>query len=141
MTGYTGRTPQDLLTLAEERNALLIDIRLSAASRVPVWRLSEMQEFFKRRYVHLPALGNLNYKSGDPDRIVIKDFALGLSRLRNLLKSHNLILLCVCRSAESCHRMVIKQKLAQYDLIAEEIVRDDAKKKDDCDDLQMSLFG
>lgn len=137
-TGYTSRQPEELLALAVKLNAVIADVRFSAASRVPKWRKTEMSEFFGDIYRHVPQLGNRNYKSGDLSKAEIEDFPKGLKFIRELLKKSNVILLCACRRQEACHRHLLKQLLAEYELFTEEICWSEAQDSDA--DKQLLLF-
>ncbi|MCZ7547383.1 MAG: DUF488 family protein [Anaerolineae bacterium] len=52
----------ELVALAHELDALVVDVRLAPRSRVREWNQSVMAEALGDRYLHVGAVGNLNYK-------------------------------------------------------------------------------
>jgi uncharacterized protein (DUF488 family) len=62
--GYSGRRPDQLRTLAERLRSVVVDIRFSPRSRIPPWTDGRLRKVLGKRYRHLPALGNRNYKGG-----------------------------------------------------------------------------
>jgi uncharacterized protein (DUF488 family) len=109
-TGYTGKKPGDLLALARDNNAAIVDIRKSASSRVPCWRGPDLASLLGELYVHVPQLGNNNYKSGGD--IQIADIEGGVRLVLDIEKPV-VILLCACERAESCHRSVVAEALRE----------------------------
>lgn len=106
-TGYTGQHFDALRPLLDRLGALLFDIRLSPRSRVPHWRGEALQRLLGESYRHLPALGNLNYKT--EGEICIADLNFGIQEiLRTGLPA---VLLCACAKSESCHRRVVAREL------------------------------
>lgn len=113
--GYSGLSAEDLREYAEQKNAIIVDTRLKPLSRIPDWRKSTMiARFYDNgfsRYTHIDELGNLNYKGGP---IEIKDLEAGLPKVKALLDAgFVVILLCVCRDVERCHRSVVAAALAE----------------------------
>ncbi len=107
--GYTGLKIGSLTRLALSRDLLVVDVRLSPRSRVPVWSQNNLAGVLGKRYVHLPELGNLNFKGGP---IQIKDLKAGVRKLRAALEGHRgAILLCVCEQHATCHRRVVFETL------------------------------
>src|SRR5262245_8952394 len=78
----------------------------------PEWRRAYLQQTFGAQYIHLPALGNRNYRStGGP--IVLADYPTGLQQARTLLSQWPaLILLCTCSTLAACHRLLVAAHLA-----------------------------
>lgn len=109
-TGYTGKKPGDLLALARDNNAVIVDIRKSASSRVPCWRGPELASLLGERYVHAPQLGNNNYKAGGD--IQIADIEGGVRAVLAIEKPA-VILLCACERADICHRSVVAEALRE----------------------------
>ena len=101
--GYVGRKPEELKKLAEELDAIVLDIRFSPLSRIPHWNGEALSKLLRLRYRHVPSLGNLNYKNGGP--IMIADYRLGRETI--IQQSRNVILMCVCKSLGLCHRRVV----------------------------------
>jgi uncharacterized protein (DUF736 family) len=118
--GYGGQSLPNLARIAAEMEAMVLDIRLSAASYNPQWRKAAMQAALGARYVHLPALGNRNYKTGGPIRLDDPD--RGLRFARKMLALGPVILLCGCRSATECHRSTVAQLLAAEGVPTRELV-------------------
>lgn len=102
--GYTGGKIEDLKAYAAA-GALILDIRLSPNSRCPTWRQANLRRELGTGYAHEEALGNVNYKTGEP--IEIKDMDAGLSRLENLLHLQPVVLLCGCAGPLGCHRSIV----------------------------------
>ncbi len=86
--------------------AYLVDIRLSPRSRMPAFNQNALQARFQKRYIHMPDLGNVNYRNGEP--IKIAHPGRGISRLVNgLNQGYTLILMCGCKDYSSCHRHTV----------------------------------
>lgn len=109
--GYQASTPEDLKTYVDELGALLVDIRYSPYSRDARWTQKALIELLGNRYLWLQDLGNLNYKRGGPIQLVHP--ANGAARLRPILEQQSILLLCACRSLETCHRKVAAEYLSQ----------------------------
>jgi uncharacterized protein (DUF488 family) len=59
--GYGAGWSRDSLgRVMEAAGAVLVDIRQAPWSRSPQWQKPALAGMFAERYVHLPALGNLN---------------------------------------------------------------------------------
>lgn len=112
--GYTGIRPDDLLRTARALGALVADIRLSPRSRNPLWNQKKLQETLGERYVYLPDLGNLNYKGGYGQGIVIADMDSGASRLEAILQRQPVIILCACADYRTCHRKTVADYMATW---------------------------
>lgn len=109
-TGYTGKKPGDLLALATDNDAVIVDIRKSANSRVPRWREQELGELLGDRYRHVPQFGNNNYKSGGP--VVIADIEAG-TQIVLAITNPAIIMLCACESDEHCHRKAVAERFRE----------------------------
>ena len=115
--GYSGRTPHELQTLAEQLNAVVVDIRFSPRSRSPDWSGGRLQKLLGDRYHHLPALGNRNYKGGPVEFV---DLETGVVEVGQLLRQQPVILLCVCADVQRCHRLAAAEAIAaRYGVIVE----------------------
>lgn len=111
--GYTSLAPEDLLDTAERLHALIVDVRLKPWSKwAEKWNKPNLIESWKDRYLHIEALGNLNYK-GDMGKgvIMLKDVEEGTLRLAVLLKTQPLMILCACKDHATCHRATIAQEM------------------------------
>jgi uncharacterized protein (DUF488 family) len=122
--GYSGRRPEWLLTAVLRLNAVVLDIRLSPHSRIPSWSKGHLAAFLGvdedgiPRYRHLPAFGNVNYRTGGP--IVLADPDAGIDIVRN--ESRTPILMCGCANFDRCHRRVVARLLQEHlDVVAEEL--------------------
>jgi uncharacterized protein (DUF488 family) len=111
--GYTGRTPEQILGILNEHDATLLDIRYNPRSRVPHWNKGPLSRTFGERYLHVPALGNVNYK-GTVEEISIADLPAGTEALRRFHEQNrNVVLMCVCADVSTCHRKVVAEALAK----------------------------
>lgn len=112
-TAYTLVRPQDLADLAELGDALVVDIRLRARSWVPAYRGYALRRELGERYIHIPELGNVNYRDRDLP-IEIADLEGGIAKLRAAANGHRAaVLLCGCRELETCHRRVVAEELSR----------------------------
>lgn len=112
--GYGGGawTPDALAQVVKEKGARLVDIRYSPRSRVPHWNAGPLEKSLgNQSYMHLPALGNVNYKNGGP--IELANPAHAVDVLRPILLKQSIILLCACRDAATCHRTPAAEYLAE----------------------------
>jgi len=117
-TGYANWTLEGLLQAAKDLNAVIIDIRLEAASSRTEWNYANLARVCRSHYYHVPALGNLNYKGGP---IEIADFSRGVRVLTEF--SQDLILMCGCRDLGTCHRFVVAERLRSLGIESEELMR------------------
>jgi uncharacterized protein (DUF488 family) len=100
---------------------VLIDIRLVASCpSFPAWDGESLEDHYghdaqgKAKYIHLSALGNLNYRKEDRDKgFSLKAARIGLDKLKaGLDAGYRLVLLCGCRDYSYCHRSLVVQLLA-----------------------------
>ncbi len=107
--GYAAQSAACILeTLLSEPRTLLVDVRLHPRShRYPEWRAIALERRFGERSVHVPAFGNVHFRSpGQP--IQLADPETGVRWAIPLLHQRwNLVLLCVCKDDEQCHRKVV----------------------------------
>jgi uncharacterized protein (DUF488 family) len=107
--GYAGWTLEQLTRMVEELHALLLDIRYSPNSRQPQWRRRELAVHFGERYVHVQALGNVNYRGGE---MLISDYDAGKRLVQEYLAAgRNTILMCACARVAQCHRLSVAARL------------------------------
>lgn len=103
--GYQDKRPEYLLDFQQRLKAIIVDIRLHAFCK-PEPRFSKrgLMQQYGDQYIHLPALGNLNYKGEYGSGFVIKDIDEGIPVVLEYLKTQNVILMCMCSSEKECHR-------------------------------------
>lgn len=100
--GYTGLKPDKIDKWLQLNNAVIADIRMSPRSRVPMWEKDALIKQLGERYVHIPALGNVNYKNGGV--ITLADPAMGLKLIEVMIDANNVVLMCACKHVATCHR-------------------------------------
>lgn len=115
-TGYTDKNIADLPNLLENLDAVLVDIRFSPYSKNLVWTKDYLSLLLKRRYQHIPQLGNRAYKEG---KIQIQNIELGIRLITNL--EYNAVLLCACKNLDQCHRFTIMNELLKRGFEVKEI--------------------
>ena len=115
--GYTGRTPGEIKQIVEERDAMLFDIRYSTNSRHSRWTQPYLQAVLQDRYVHVRALGNVNYQLISPIKIL--DYEVGRDQIEHCSKP--VILMCACEKYEACHRQVVADLLRRDGFDVQEI--------------------
>ena len=109
--GYSGWKLEQIEAEAQRLDAVIVDVRLKASSRIPTFRGSVLQKRFGESYRWIPAFGNRNYRGGP---IEIVDFHAGLAEVRKIAAAgRNVILMCMCRDAEMCHRKIVAEWLAE----------------------------
>jgi Active DUF488-N3 subclade len=97
-----------LETLQALPGTLLVDVCMRPGShRYPAWRAQALEGRYGERSVHVPAFGNVHYRTpGQP--IQLADPEAGVRWAIPLLhQGRNLVLLCVCKDDEQCHRKVV----------------------------------
>jgi len=104
--GYgAGWSPAQLRDLLYRLDAQLLDIRLKPWSKTEHWQRPALRAFLgPARYLHCPALGNLNYTTGGP--IVLQAPDAGVAVVQRQLDIGDVVLLCGCRDVQICHRSV-----------------------------------
>ena len=117
-TGYEGREVTDLPELLTNLDAVLVDIRFSPAERPLKWRKDYLKLLLKNRYLHVPSLGNRHQPSSEK-KIAIQNLALGIKIITEL--KVNVLLMCECKTEESCHRRLIAEELRKQGIRAEEL--------------------
>ena len=111
--GYgAGWSPTMLADVLDRHAAILLDIRLKPWSKTPTWQKSALQaRLGMSRYLHVPALGNLNYNTGGP--IALQASVAGIRIVGEQLERRNVVLLCGCRDLTTCHRKVAAELLRE----------------------------
>lgn len=129
--GYTGMRPELILATAEHLSAMIVDIRYRPYSRAPMWNQGAMRRVWGSRYLHVPELGNVNYRN--PERgVEFQDLRFGFNDVRAMLtglaftseflRAHqrdpaqsglSVILMCACPDVLRCHRRSAAEYIAQ----------------------------
>ena len=112
--GYGGKDVPallDLLATLEPPKAIVVDIRYSPYSRNPMWAKGNLLRELDSRYLHLPELGNVNYKG--EGEIQIANLEGGAEKVAAVLSVSPVVLLCVCKDVHTCHRKVVGEALAE----------------------------
>ncbi len=108
--GYLKPEAMTTLEVFVANGAGVIDIRYAPVSRRPEWTKKRLIERFgATRYVHVQALGNINYRSRGQLPIRLADPETGLRRVVTYLASSGLdvCLLCACQNVATCHRRIV----------------------------------
>lgn len=125
LTGYTGkptRSPQQLLQLAINLDAMVIDCRFNPASRwVRHWNRNELAKVLGERYLWVRSFANNAYKEG---RIELVDPAAGLAIL-SCQPAQSVIILCACSDGERCHRKQVGEYLADAGWQVREVTKEE----------------
>lgn len=129
--GYGSTAPAILFRILDELGAVLVDIRYSPYGR-PAWRQPELRKALGYRYIHLRALGNVNYKSGS---IRLVNYAAGRDALAKL--DRPAVLLCACGNPQGCHRTVVGDMLRADGF---NVIELDIARKNKPADEQLSLW-
>lgn len=109
--GYHGSSHEALRTFVQMHGAFVLDIRLSPTSMQHVWDKETLSTMLGSRYLHAPALGNVNYKRPDqPFLLQHQDAGLELAHTI-LMREGALLLLCSCRYYQTCHRTLVARLL------------------------------
>jgi hypothetical protein len=107
--GYAAKSASFILeTLLAEPGTLLVDVHMHPGShRYPGWGGDTLGRRYGERYVHVPAFGNIHYRTpGQP--IQLADPEGGVKWAMPLLhQGRNLVLLCVCKDYDQCHRKLV----------------------------------
>jgi uncharacterized protein (DUF488 family) len=118
--GYQGKRAVDLMARLVELDAVLCDVRLSPRSRwQPEWNQNQLVKLMGDRYLHLPALGNRNYRGDGP--VEIADLSIGLRTVLDLAATRSVVLMCVCSKLTGCHRETIAEALHERSVETEEL--------------------
>lgn len=136
--GYMSTTLALLMEQLVALDALLIDIRFNPSSRNPQWRQSYLVKYFGERYRHMQALGNANYQSNGPTKLVAPEQAeIELSVL-----AKPFVLMCACGNHRTCHRTDAAQYLADQWQCKVEHLYPHAPKitLQPAEDVQLKLF-
>ena len=118
--GYNNFLSDTFQKKVDELNAIIIDIRYNPYSFSPFWQKEYLSRRYQDKYIHIPELGNKNYKTSG---IKIADWEKGLRYLIEIFKENkNIVLMCACEELEKCHRAWIAQKLeTMFDISVVEV--------------------
>ena len=96
-------------------------LNLILAPVIPHWNKGRLEELYGADYMHLSSLGNLNYKSGGS--IAIANYALGRQSLEIIASrlKKPMVLMCACRSLDTCHRTLVASMLRADGFAVEEL--------------------
>lgn len=107
--GYSGQDVHALKAWLEAHDGRLIDIRMKPSARDPRWRQAYLAKHLGPHYRHVPALGNVNFRGGP---IELADPEAGLAALRAWLQDgQTLVVMCICRDYQVCHRRTVAEVL------------------------------
>ena len=112
--GYNAWSFYEFKTKIEELDNILVDVRYSPNSFNPFWGKKNLLKHFKGNYVHIPNLGNVNYKNGKPIKVCNID--KGCKQLLKQIGDNDCLLLCACEDVETCHRKVVAAELYRLTL-------------------------
>lgn len=110
---YSRLPVANLQAWLEAHDAVLVDVRLRPYSRSqPEYNRNQLQDRLgSRRYMHVPAFGNINYKGGD---IELRDPAKGLHTIKPIMRNHPIVLMCVCWNHKTCHRSTVADFIIRH---------------------------
>lgn len=113
--GYLGHTLDEIVAMANKLNGFVVDARFSPRSRLPQYEKSAFGTALGHRYLHVAALGNVNYRDSDKP-IVIADFEAGFVQVLRAMREKKQwpMLMCACRDAHLCHRTVLAKRFKDY---------------------------
>ena len=118
--GYRNRSPDELVAVAEQFDATVVDCRYQPYSRHRQWGRDMLQKRLGWRYVWVRAFGNLKYREPyrpSADNVVLADPEKGLREVAPILAVRSIICLCMCDHHDRCHRRdVIDLMVAKFGL-------------------------
>ena len=118
LTGYSGKEVTDLPKLLAALDAILIDIRFVPPDKSLRWSKDYLKLLLRNKYLHVPHLGNRTIRQDG--KISIQNISLGIRVITEL--KVNVLLMCECAKEENCHRRLIRQKLKEQGIEAEELM-------------------
>lgn len=95
---------EQLVEVAAEYQAVVVDVRYRRFSRVPRWSEGSLRAALGQQYLACEALGNKNYKGEYGEGIMLANVSRGVAQLKSVLAETNVILLCACKEWHTCHR-------------------------------------
>ena len=110
--GYASWTLEQVAELVTAHDAVLVDVRLNPVSRKPGFNKYRLARALgEGRYMTVQAFGNVNHRTGGA--VALKDPQEGLDAVLPLLAERNVILLCGCKEAATCHRSDVARLIAE----------------------------
>ena len=92
---------------------IIIDIRYSPNSYSTFWNKQYLEDIFGNSYIHLPELGNKNYKNPEKEFDIV-DIEAGANKVIEYMDlGFNCILLCACGDVDKCHRKLVAEKIKE----------------------------
>lgn len=111
--GYRTPRAQERLdkVFAQYPDTFLVDIRYSPKG-LRGWDKQALEARYQASYMHVPELGNRNYRN--PGHIEIVNLDAGVERIVKILESGlHVILLCACENYNTCHRHLVVEAVQQ----------------------------
>jgi len=98
-----------LVSLMCNKQTLLIDIRYSPRSRwLPQWNRAALTTTYGHRYIWDQRLGNVNYQQRERGIQLCEEHIHAVyAAASRICQGTNLILLCACKDARTCHRSLV----------------------------------
>jgi uncharacterized protein (DUF488 family) len=115
-TGFAGKDINDLKTMLDRLDAVLIDVRFSPTGETMRWRKIYLKALLREKYHHLPHLGSRVFREG---KAQIQNLDLGIKILLSF--NATAVLMCECDDTRECHRLLIAQELWNKGFEAEEL--------------------
>lgn len=115
-TGYAGKDINDLKSLLDALDAVLVDVRFSPTSEIMRWRQIYLKTLLREKYYHVPQLGSRAFRER---KAQIQNLDLGIKILVSF--NTNAVLMCECADLKACHRLSIAHELMRKGFEAEEL--------------------
>jgi uncharacterized protein (DUF488 family) len=109
--GYSGRKLTEIQRIAESLDATIFDVRISNRSRNRAFNGRNLREVLGDRYQHVKELGNVNYRKSGMEHVRFLDLEAGLEKIAN--HPQPVILMCVCKHDDKCHRSLVADELRE----------------------------
>jgi len=117
--GYSGISADELEALVRRRQALLMDVRLKPYSRRKGFDKFSLQRRLGSAYIHASGLGNINYRGGDVKLLDPFPWIEQIAKLQE--EGCNVVLMCICKEVEGCHRKQVCELLEARGLTVEHL--------------------
>jgi len=115
-TGYAGKDINDLKSLVNALDAVLVDVRFSPTGELMRWRQIYLKTLLREKYHHVAQLGNRSFRER---RNQIHNLDLGIKILVSF--NENAVLMCECADSKECHRLLIAEELRRKGFEVEEL--------------------
>jgi len=107
--GYNNFSFFEFSDKIKELGAIIIDVRYSPRSYNPFWGKKYLEDRFGNSYIHIPELGNKNYKNPDKEFDIV-DIEKGFQEVSQYLDMEiDCVLMCACEDVEKCHRRIVSE--------------------------------